>query len=45
MVADTRSLSRAFQQKIDGILGQDILDEFKYVEIDLEKKLLTLGSE
>jgi hypothetical protein len=43
LVVDTRDLSLAAQRRIDGILGQDILDEFKYVEIDLEKKRLTLG--
>ncbi len=45
LVVDTKELSRAFQRKIDGILGQDILDEFKYVEINLEEKRLTLGSD
>lgn len=45
LVVDTKDLSRAFQRKIDGILGQDILDEFKYVEINLEEKRLTLGSD
>lgn len=43
LVVDTSDLSLAAQRRIDGILGQDILDEFKYVEIDLEKKRLTLG--
>ncbi|MGB2666724.1 MAG: retropepsin-like aspartic protease [Candidatus Acidiferrum sp.] len=43
LVADTKDLSRTVQRKIDGILGQDILDEFKYVEINLEEKRLTLG--
>jgi predicted aspartyl protease len=45
LVADTKDLSRAAQRKIDGILGQDILDDFKYVEINLEAKQLTLGSD
>jgi hypothetical protein len=45
LIVDTRDLSRALQRKIDGILGQDILDEFKYVEINLEAKRLTLGSD
>ena len=45
LVVDTQDLSRATQRKIDGILGQDILDDFKYVEINLEAKRLTLGSE
>jgi Aspartyl protease len=45
LVVDTKDVSRAVQRKIDGILGQDILDEFKYVEINLEEKRLTLGSD
>jgi hypothetical protein len=45
LVVDTKDLSAAFQRKIDGILGQDILDEFKTVEINLEEKRLTLGSD
>jgi Aspartyl protease len=45
LVVDTNDLSSAVQRKIDGILGQDILDEFKYVEINLEEKRLTLGSD
>jgi hypothetical protein len=44
LVVDTKDLSRTVQRKIDGILGQDILDEFKYVVINLEEKRLTLGS-
>jgi hypothetical protein len=43
LVVDTKDLSQALQQKIDGILGQDILDEFKYMEINLVEKRLTLG--
>lgn len=45
LVVDTKDISRATQRKIDGILGQDILDDFKYVEINLEAKRLTLGSD
>jgi hypothetical protein len=45
LVVDTRDLSRAAQRRIDGILGQDILDEFKYVEINLSEKRLILGSD
>jgi hypothetical protein len=45
LVVDTKNLSRAVQRKIDGILGLDILDEFKIVEINLEEKRLTLSSE
>lgn len=44
LVVDTKDLSRAAQRKIDGILGQDILDEFGYVEINLRERRLTLGS-
>ena len=43
LVADTKDLSRALERKIDGILGQDVLDEFKYVAINLVEKRLTLG--
>jgi aspartyl protease len=45
LVVDTKAISRAVQRKIDGILGQDILNDFKYVEINLEEKRLTLGSD
>jgi len=45
LVVDTKNLSRAVQRKIDGILGQDILDEFKIIEINLEEKRLALGSD
>lgn len=43
LVSDTKDLSRAFKRKIDGILGQDILDEFKCVKINLQEKRLILG--
>jgi hypothetical protein len=45
LVVDTKNISRAVQRKIDGILGQDILDEFKYVEINLAEKRLILGTD
>jgi hypothetical protein len=45
LIVKTEDLSRAVQRKIDGILGQDILDEFKYVEINFEEKRLTLSSD
>jgi gag-polyprotein putative aspartyl protease len=45
LIVNTEDLSRAVQRKIDGILGQDILDEFKYVEINFEEKRLTLSSD
>ena len=45
LVADMKSISDANRQKIDGILGQDILDEFKHIEIDLEGKRLVLDSQ
>jgi Aspartyl protease len=44
LVADMKSISGAMCQKIDGILGQDILYEFNYIEIDFEHKRLVLGS-
>ena len=43
LIVDTKDLSRALERKIDGILGQDVLDEFQYVEINLLEKRLTLG--
>ncbi len=43
LVEDVNDISRAYQRKIDGILGQDILNEFKYVVIDFEDKSLILG--
>jgi len=45
LVVDTKDLSRALERKIDGIFGQDMLDEFQYVEIKLVEKRLTLGFE
>jgi hypothetical protein len=45
LIVDTKDISRAVRRKIDGILGQDILGEFKYVEINLAEKWLTLGSD
>jgi hypothetical protein len=45
LVADMRSITSAMHRKIDGVLGQDILDEFKYIEIDFEHKQLVLGSD
>ena len=45
LVVDTTDLTEATQRKIDGILGQDILDEFKYVEINLRDKRITFGSD
>lgn len=44
LIVDTTDLTEATQRKIDGILGQDILDDFKYVEINLEAKRITLRS-
>jgi len=44
LVDEMRSISQAHKQRIDGILGRDILREFRFVTIDYEKKLLTLGS-
>lgn len=45
LVADMKSITSAMHRKIDGVLGQDILDEFKYIEIDFEHKRLVLGSD
>ena len=45
LVEDMKSITDAMHRKIDGILGQDILDEFKYIEIDFEHKRLVLGSD
>lgn len=45
LVADMKSITDAMHRKIDGILGQDILGEFKYIEIDFEHKLLVLASD
>jgi hypothetical protein len=44
LIVDMKSISDAMHQKIDGILGQDILDEFKRIEIDFEHKRLVLAS-
>lgn len=40
-----KSITSAMHRNIDGVLGQDILDEFKYIEIDFEHKRLVLGSD
>jgi hypothetical protein len=45
LVVDTKEVSLAVRRKIDGVLGQDILEEFKYVEINLAEKQLTLSSD
>jgi Aspartyl protease len=45
LVTDMKSISNAMQRKVDGILGQDILHEFKYIEIDFEHKCLLLRSD
>jgi hypothetical protein len=45
LVEDMKSITDAMHRKIDGILGQDILDEFKYIEIDFTHKRLVLGSD
>lgn len=45
LVEDMKSITDAMHRKIDGILGQDILGEFKYIEIDFEHKRLVLGSD
>jgi hypothetical protein len=45
LVTDMKSITAAMHRKVDGILGQDILHEFKYIEIDFEHKCLLLGSD
>jgi hypothetical protein len=45
LVADMKSINEAVHRKIDGILGQDILGEFKHIEIDLAHNRLVLGSD
>jgi hypothetical protein len=42
VVQDQSELRQAFGQSIDGILGQDILGQFRRVIIDSEHHLLTL---
>jgi hypothetical protein len=45
LVLDMKSISDTMHRKIDGLLGQDILDEFKSIEIDFEHKRLVLASD
>jgi len=45
LVDEMRSISQAHKQRIDGILGRDILKQFRFVTIDYERRLLTLGSQ
>jgi hypothetical protein len=45
LVLDMKSISDTMHRKIDGILGQDILDEFKCIEIDFEHRRLVLASD
>jgi hypothetical protein len=45
LIVDMKSISDAMHRKIDGILGEDILDEFKCIEIDFEHKHLVLASD
>lgn|SRR5208282_116224 len=44
LVDEMQSISQAHKQRIDGILGRDILKEFRFVIIDYEKKVLTFGT-
>lgn len=44
LVDEMQTLSQAHRQRIDGILGRDILKEFRFVIIDYEHKVFTLGS-
>jgi len=45
VVEDVRDISQALNHRTAGILGEDILREFKYITIDYEKKTLIFGSE
>jgi hypothetical protein len=44
LVDEMKTLSEAHKQRIDGILGRDILKEFRFVIIDYEHKVFRLGS-
>jgi len=44
LVDEMRSISQAHRQRIDGILGRDILQQFRFVTIDFEKRLLRFGT-
>jgi hypothetical protein len=41
-VQDEGEIQNAFEQQVDGILGQDILGQFRRVTIDSETHTLTL---
>lgn len=43
VVLDMHDVSNNFQQKIDGLLGQDILCQFDRVVLDFSRSKLTLG--
>jgi len=45
LIEDMKNISDTLGQKIDGILGADILNEFQCVEIDFKHQRLVLGSE
>jgi hypothetical protein len=42
VVQDEGELQHALEQQVDGILGQDILSQFRRITIDLEDHTLTL---
>jgi hypothetical protein len=42
VVQDEGEIQNAFEQQVDGILGQDILGQFRRVTIDSETHTLTL---
>ena len=44
IVDEMDSISEAHRQRIYGILGRDVLKEFRFVTIDYEKQVLTFGS-
>jgi hypothetical protein len=40
LASDMREVSRAYHRKVDGLLGVDVLSEFKQIEIDFEHRRL-----
>jgi hypothetical protein len=44
VVEDVSDISRALNHKVEGILGEDILRQFKYITIDYDRKFIIFGS-
>lgn len=44
LAKDMQDVSRAYRRRVDGLLGVDVLGEFKYVELDFEHHRLILDS-